>query len=135
MRVRETNVSRHLSTTIQIVEKKTLPLLKMRLVSLELECESLSAFSLTSSILLVFPYLPETLLSFKLNSLPCITQLLLKEIARRCSNLKELELSVVQRLSTDCCWACFEELSSCVEHSPVGFDASYSTAGNLAVSG
>jgi|SRR5712671_3521 len=135
MRIRETNVSRHLSTTIQIVEKKTLPLLKMRLVSLELECESLSAFSLISSILLVFPYLPETLVSLKLNSLPCITQPLLKEIARRCSNLRELELSVVQRLNTDCCWACFEELSSCVEHSPVGSDASYNTPGSLAVGG
>jgi hypothetical protein len=83
---------------------------------------------------LVFPHLPERLVSLRLTSLPCITQLLLMEISRRCANLRELELSVVQRLSTDCCWACFEELSSCIKHSPVGSDALSTTAGDLAVS-
>ncbi|KAH9987146.1 hypothetical protein BJV74DRAFT_796597 [Russula compacta] len=118
---------------MQIVEKKALPLYKMKLWSLELGCESVPAFSLAASILLVFPHFPGTLVSLSLTSLPRITQLLLKEIARRCVSLKELELSVVQRLSTDCCWACFEESSSCVEHSPIGSDASCSTAGDLAV--
>jgi hypothetical protein len=135
MLIRETNMSRNLSTTIQIVEKKIFPLYKMKLVSLELKCESLPAFSLAASILLVFPYLPRTLVSLKLTSLPRITLLLLKEIARRCLSLRELELSVVQRLSTDCCWACFEDSSSWAEHSPVGSDASNNTAENLAVGG
>ena len=134
MRISRTKTFRHLSTTMQIVEKKTLPLYKMNLESLVLECESVSTFSLVTSILLVFPHLPERLVSLRLTSLPCITQLLLTEISRRCANLRELELSVVQRLSTDCCWACFEELSSCIEHSPVGSDALSATAGDLAVS-
>ncbi|KAI0294336.1 hypothetical protein B0F90DRAFT_1640494 [Multifurca ochricompacta] len=116
---------RHLSTTMQIIEKRSLPVSKMKLWSLELTCESVSVFSLAASILLVFPHLPvTTLVSLKLRSLPRITQLLLKEIARRCANLRELELSVIERLSTDCCWACFEESSSGVKHSPVGVDAS-----------
>ncbi|KAI0290422.1 hypothetical protein B0F90DRAFT_1786025, partial [Multifurca ochricompacta] len=116
---------RHLSTTMQIIEKRSLPVSKMKLWSLELTCESVSVFSLAASILLVFPHLPvTTLVSLKLRSLPRITQLLLKEIARRCANLRELELSVIERLSTDCCWACFEESSSGVKHSPVDVDAS-----------
>lgn len=134
MRVSQTKTSRHLSTTMLIVEKRTLPLYNMRLESLVLECESVPEFSLATSILLVFPHLPETLVSLRLTSLPRITQLLLMEIARRCVNLSELELSVVQRLNTDCCWACFEELSSCTQHSPVGSDALSYTAGDLAVS-
>jgi hypothetical protein len=133
MRVDETNAFRHLSTTVQILEKKALPLYRMKLVSLELNCESIPTSSLTASILLVFPHLPDTVVSLRLTSLPHITKLLLKEIARRCTNLRELELSVVQRLSTDCCWACLEELSSCIEHSPVGAGASCDTAGDLAV--
>ncbi|KAI9510031.1 hypothetical protein F5148DRAFT_1182740 [Russula earlei] len=124
---------RHLSTTIQIVEKNVFPLYKMNLGSLELDCESVPAFSLAASILLVFPHFPETLVSLKLTSLPRITHLLLEEIARRCLNLRELELSVVQRLSTDCCWACFEDLSCCIEHSPVGSDPSSNTVGKLAM--
>ncbi|KAH9987517.1 hypothetical protein BJV77DRAFT_1025206, partial [Russula vinacea] len=115
---------RHLSTTMLIVEKRTLPLYNMRLESLVLD---------VNPILLVFPHLPETLVSLRLTSLPRITQLLLMEIARRCVNLSELELSVVQRLNTDCCWACFEELSSCTQHSPVGSDALSYTAGDLAM--
>lgn len=133
MRINETNLFRHLSTTMQIVEKKALPLYKMKLWSLELGCESVPAISLAASILLVFPHFPGTLVSLSLTSLPRITQLLLKEIARRCMSLKELELSVVQRLSTDCCWACFEESSSCIEHSPIRSDASCDTTGDLAV--
>ncbi|KAH9971735.1 hypothetical protein BGW80DRAFT_1174421, partial [Lactifluus volemus] len=99
---------RHLSTTMQIVEKKVLPVHKMKLGSLELSCESVSTFSLAASILLVFPHLPKSLVSLRITSLPHITQLLLREIARWCTNVKELELSVVERLSTDCCWTCFE---------------------------
>ena len=118
---------------MQIVEKKALPLYKMNLDSLELECGSVPASSLTASILLVFPHVPETLVSLRLTSLPRITQLLLREIATRCANLRVLQLSVVERLSTDCCWACFEELSCCVAHSPVGSDASFGAAGDLAV--
>jgi hypothetical protein len=120
---------------MQIVEKRAMPLYRMKLVSLVLACETVPESSLATSILLVFPYLPERLVSLRLTSLPCITQLLLKEIARRCVNLRELELSVVQRMSADCCWACFEELSFCIEHSPVGSDALSATAGDLAVSG
>src|SRR6266851_612496 len=130
MRINEANPCRHLSTTMQIVEKKALPLYRMKLESLELECGSVPTFSLAAAILLVFPHVPGSLVSLRLTSLPCIAQLLLKEIARRCTNLRELQLSVVERLSTDCCWACFEELSSCVTHSPVGSDAA---AGDLAV--
>jgi hypothetical protein len=126
---------RHLSTTMQIVEKKALPVYKMKLGSLELSCESVSTFSLSASILLVLPHLPKSLVSLKITFLPHITQLLLREIAERCMNLKELELSVVERLSTDCCWACFEELGTCVVHSPVGLDPPCDTAGNLAVGG
>ena len=133
MRVSQTKSSRHLSTTMLIVEKRTLPLYNMRLESLLLECESVPEFSLSTSILLIFPHLPEMLVLLRLTSLPRITQLLLKEIAKRCVNLRELELSVVQRLRTDCCWACFEELSSCAQHS-VGSDALSDTAGDLAVS-
>lgn len=135
MRISKPKTSRHLTTTMQIVEKRTLPLHKMNLASLVLECESVPTFSLATSILLVFPHLPERLVSLRLISLPCITRSLLKEISRRCANLRELELSVVQRLSTDCCWACFEELSSCIKHSPVGSDALSATAGDLAVGG
>ncbi|KAH8991671.1 hypothetical protein EDB92DRAFT_644060 [Lactarius akahatsu] len=123
---------RHLSTTMQIIEKKALPVFKMNLVSLELACEAVSVFSLSASILLVFPLLPTTLVSLKLTSLPHITSMLLKEIARRCTSLKELELSVVEQLGIDCCWACFEESSTCVKHSPIGFDASCDTAEELA---
>ncbi|KAI0281098.1 hypothetical protein BGY98DRAFT_1095046 [Russula aff. rugulosa BPL654] len=106
----------------------------MKLESLVLKCESVPAPSLAAGILLVFPHLPERLVSLRLTSLSSITQLLLKEIAGRCVNLRELELSVVQRLSTDCCWLCFEESSSSNEHSPVGSEADLSTAGDLAVS-
>lgn len=119
---------------MQIVEKRALPLYRMNLVSLVLECESVRASSLAANILLVFPYLPERLVSLRLTSLPCITQPLIKEIARRCVSLRELELSVVQRISINCCWACFEELSYCIKHSPVGSDSLSSTAGDLAVS-
>jgi len=119
---------------MQIVEKRALPLYEMKLVSLVLECESVLASSLAASILLAFPYLPERLVSLRLTSLPCITQRLLKEIARRCVNLRELELSVVQRMCTNCCWVCFEESSSGIEHSPIGSDALSATAGDLAVS-
>ena len=124
---------RHLTTTMQIIKLRTLPLYRMILGSLVLECESVHAHSLAASILLVFPHLPDTLVSLRLTSLPSITQLLLKEIAGRCVNLRELELSVVQRLSTDCCWVCFEESSYSNEHSPVGSDACTATAGDLAV--
>ncbi|KAH9039276.1 hypothetical protein EDB85DRAFT_1859688, partial [Lactarius pseudohatsudake] len=123
---------RHLSTTMQIIEKKALPVYKMNLVSLELACEAVSVFSLSASILLVFPLLPTTLVSLKLTSLPHITSMLLEEISRRCTSLKELELSVVEQLGIDCCWACFEESSTCVKHSPIGFDASCDTAEELA---
>ncbi|KAH9074864.1 hypothetical protein EDB83DRAFT_2653849 [Lactarius deliciosus] len=123
---------RHLSTTMQIIEKKALPVYKMNLVSLELACEAVSVFSLSTSILLVFPLLPTTLVSLKLTSLPHVTSMLLKEISRRCTSLKELELSVVEQLGIDCCWACFEESSTCVKHSPIGFDASCDTAEELA---
>jgi len=120
---------------MQIVKMRILPLYRMKLASLVLECESVPAFSLAASILLVFPNLPETLVSLKLTSLPSITQLLLKEIAVRCVNLRVLELSVVQRLSTDCCWVCLEESSSSIEHSPIGSDAwPATTPGDLAVS-
>ena len=120
---------------MQIVEKKALPVYKMNLVSLELACEAVSVFSLSASILLVFPQLPTTLVSLKLTSLSHITPMLLKEISRRCTSLKELELSVVERLGIDCCWACFEESSTCAKHSPIGFfDASCDTAEELAVS-
>jgi hypothetical protein len=116
-----------------IVEKKTLPLYKMNLESLELGCESVSAFSLAASILLVFRQVPDTLVALRLMSLPRITQLLLKEIAKQCTNLRELQLSVVERLSTGCCWTCFEESSTCIAHSPVGSDACFGAAGDLAV--
>jgi len=120
---------------MQIMKMRILPLYRMKPTSLVLDCESIPAFSLAASILLVFPHLPDTLVSLTLTSLPSITQLLLKEIAGRCVNLRELELSVVQRLSTDCCWVCFEELSSSIKHSPVGSADSWSaTAGDLAVS-
>jgi hypothetical protein len=119
---------------MQVVRLKTLPLHRMKLESLVLKCESVPAPSLAAGILLVFPHLPERLVSLRLTSLSSITQLLLKEIARRCVNLRELELSVVQRLSTDCCWLCFEESSSSNEHSPVGSEADLATAGDLAVS-
>jgi hypothetical protein len=118
---------------MQIVEKKALPVYKMKLGSLVLSCESVSTFSLAASILLVFPHLPTSLVSLKITSLPHITQLLLREIARRCTTLKELELSVVERLNTDCCWACFDELSTCVTHSPVGLNPQCDTAVSLAV--
>jgi hypothetical protein len=119
---------------MQIVEKMALPVYKMNLWSLELSCESVTTFSLAASILLVFPHLPKSLVSLKITSLPYITRPLLREIARRCTNLKELELSVVERLSTECCWGCFDELSTCVTHSPVGFEPpACNTAGNLAV--
>lgn len=130
----QTSAFRHLSTTMQIVEKKALPVYKMNLVSLELACEAVSVFSLSASILLVFPQIPTTLVSLKLTSLPHITPMFLKEISRRCTSIKELELSVVGRLSIDCCWACFEKSSTCVKHSPIGFDASCNTAEELAVS-
>jgi hypothetical protein len=126
---------RHLTTTMQIIKLRILPLYRMRLEYLVLECESVPAPSLAASILLAFPHLPETLVSLRLTCLPSITPLLLKEIAGRCANLRELELSVVQRLCTDCCWVCFEESSSSNEHSPVGSDACSATAGDLAVSG
>jgi hypothetical protein len=130
MRVNVTQIRvRHLSTTMQIVEKRALPLYKMNLESLELDCGSVPALSLAASTLLVFPHVPDTLVSLGLTSLPRITQLLLEEIAMRCANLRELRLSVVERLSTDCCWACFEELSCCVTHSPVDSDASPGAAG------
>lgn len=119
---------------MQIMEKKALPVYKMDLVSLELACEAVSVFSLSASILLVFPQLPTTLVSLKFTSLPHITPMLLKEISRQCTSLKELELSVVERLGIDCCWACFEESSTCVKHSPIGCDASCDTAEELAVS-
>ena len=125
---------RHLTTTMQLIKLRILPLYRMKLGSLVLECESVPALSLAASILLVSPHLPDTLVSLRLTSLPSITQLVLKEIAGRCLNLRELELSVVQRLSTDCCWLCFEESSSSIEHSPVGSDAWSATAGDLAVS-
>jgi hypothetical protein len=124
---------RHLSTTMQIVEKKVLPVHKMKLGSLELSCESVSTFSLAASVLLVFPHLPKSLVSLRITSLPHITQPLLREISRRCTNLKELELSVVERLSTDCCWSCFDESCTSVTHSPVGLGSPCDTAGNLAV--
>ena len=121
---------------MQIIKLRILPLYRMKLRSLVLECESVHAPSLTASILLVIHHVPETLVSLRLTSLPSITQLLLREIAGRCVNLRELELSVVQRLNTDCCWDCFEELSSSNDHSPVGgSDACSTTAGDLAVSG
>ncbi|KAI9440769.1 hypothetical protein H4582DRAFT_1812137, partial [Lactarius indigo] len=123
---------RHLSTTMQIVEKRALPVYTMNLVSLELACQAVSEFSLSASILLVFPQLPTTLVSLKLTSLPHVTSMLLKGISRRCASLKELELSVVERLGIDCCWACFEESSTCIKHSPIGFDASCDTAEELA---
>ena len=107
---------------------------KMNLASLELACEAVSAFSLAASILLVFPQLPTTLVSLKLTALPYITPMLLRQISSRCANLKELELSVVERLGIDCCWACFEESSTCVKHSPIGFDEWCDTAEELAVS-
>ena len=121
---------------MQIIKLRILPLYKMKLGSLVLECESVPALSLATNILLAFPHLPDTLVSLRLTSLPSITQLLLKEIAGRCLNLRELELSVVQRLSTDCCWVCFEESTSSNEHSPVGSDtcSESATAGDLAVS-
>jgi hypothetical protein len=125
---------RHLTTTMQIIKLRILPLYRMKLGSLVLKCESVPAPSLAATILLVIPHLPETLVSLRLTSLPSITQPLLKEIACRCVNLRELELSVVQRLSTDCCWVCFEEAGSSNEHSPVGSDACSATAGDLAVS-
>ena len=118
---------------MQIVEKRALPLYKMNLETLELECGSVPAISLAASTLLVFPHVPDTLVSLRLTSLPRISRLLLKEIAMRCTNLRELQLSVVERLSTDCCWACFEELSCCATHSPVGSDTSIGAAGDLAV--
>lgn len=126
--------SRHLSTTMQIIEKKALPMYKMNLLSLELACEAVSVFSLSASILLVFPQLPTSLVSLKFRSLPYISPTLLKEISRQCTSLKELELSVVERLGIECCWVCFEESSTCVNHSPIDFDASCDTAEELAVS-
>lgn len=119
---------------MQIIKLRILPLYRMKLMSLVLECESEPALSLAASIILVLPHFPETLVSLRLTSLPSITQLLLKEITGRCINLRELELSVVQRLSANCCWVCFEESGSSIEHSPVGSDAWSATAGDLAVS-
>ena len=71
----------HLSTTMQIVEKRALPLYKTKLEPLKLECGSVPALSLTTRILLVFSYVPETLVSLGLTSLQRNTQLLLREIA------------------------------------------------------
>jgi hypothetical protein len=124
---------RHLSTTMGIAETKALPLYKMNLESLELECEDEDESSLATSILLVFRHVPKTLVSLRLTSLPCITQLLLEVIAKQCANLRELQLSVIENLSTGCCWGCFEEFSCDVIHSPIGSNASPTAAGDLAV--
>ncbi|KAI0272739.1 hypothetical protein BC834DRAFT_1000863, partial [Gloeopeniophorella convolvens] len=124
---------RHLSTTMQVVEKKALPMHKMQLQSLVLSCETVSMFSLATSVLLVVPHLPDTLTSLKLGSLPHITQSLLERISGRCKDLKELEISVIEQLSADCCWTCFEDSSSYVKHSPVGGPkAVFDTAEDLA---
>ena len=105
----------------------------MNLLSLELACDAVSVFSLSASILLVFPQLPTTLVSLKFTSLPYISPMFLKDISRQCKGLKELELSVVERLGIECCWACFEESSTCVKHSPTEINTSCDTAEELAV--
>lgn len=64
-------------------------------------------------------YLPETITELSLLDLPDISPGCLNVIAKKFADLTSLELSCTERLDDSCCWGCFEESASCVNHSPV----------------
>ena len=64
--------------------------------------------------------LPTTLRTSQMSSLAHIGPgVLLANIAQRCKELEDLELSVAGALDHTCCWQCFAESESRVIHSPV----------------
>ncbi|KAI0030079.1 hypothetical protein K488DRAFT_55044, partial [Vararia minispora EC-137] len=64
--------------------------------------------------------LPAGLETLRLARLPYITASMLRSVASHCPSLKDLELGVMERLDTTCCWTCLADSEACVAHSPVG---------------
>lgn len=72
-----------------------------------------------------------SLQNLHLTSLPWITTALLKKISASFPDLKELLLSVTERLYLGCCWICLEDTAGTIVHSPVPDE--YLTVEDLAV--
>jgi hypothetical protein len=71
------------------------------------------------TLLSLLDNLPPTLSELRLLKLSDTGLHALDEIAKKFCQLKVLELSCAERLDSDCCWLCFEESTSLVNHSPV----------------
>ena len=63
--------------------------------------------------------LPCELTSLELSYLPKIDVDLLNRVVKTFPRLIFLKLTCSERLINDCCWACYEESSSCTIHSPI----------------
>lgn len=63
--------------------------------------------------------LPAELTLLELSYLPKLDVDLLHRVAKHFPHLTNLKLTCSERLINDCCWACYEESSSCTVHSPI----------------
>ncbi|KAG2040117.1 hypothetical protein BDR03DRAFT_950333 [Suillus americanus] len=67
----------------------------------------------------LIPRFPPQLTSLTMTKLWRIDVPLLKTVASAFPSVKILHLSCSEQLDISCCWACFEESSTAVVHSPI----------------
>ncbi|KZT09842.1 uncharacterized protein LAESUDRAFT_694303 [Laetiporus sulphureus 93-53] len=90
-----------------------------RLQIIELDFSSDGLATQSDRISFIFSHLTSNITELRLKCLPRIDHHLLALIASRFTALEMLDLTCADRLDEACCWLCYEESSSCSDHSPV----------------